>query len=284
MRRRISIIIVLALIISSIFCVAPRDMASVKAEPIIQVLGSLDAKVTASFLNVRQGPSLNHKVICVLKRGQVVKVFAKIGDWYALYEPSMGCVGLSHGNYLDVSWPKPDPAPTSQPEPTPKPPAPEPEPEPEPTPEPTPEPAPEPEPEPTPEPGPPEDISQDEQALLDLVNRARSDAGVGPLKFDAELMRIARIKAKEMVDKNYFSHDSPTYGSPIDMMKQFGISFRTAGENIAGNRTVQGAFNAWMNSEGHRRNILNGKFNYTGIGIVDSPTYGKILVQMFIGR
>ncbi|HHY23587.1 MAG TPA: SCP-like extracellular protein, partial [Clostridiaceae bacterium] len=72
--------------------------------------------------------------------------------------------------------------------------------------------------------------------------------------------------------------------SPFDMMKQFGISFRTAGENIAGNRTVEGAFKAWMNSEGHRKNILNGNFNYTGIGIVESSTYGKILVQQFIGR
>ncbi|NMB96529.1 MAG: SCP-like extracellular protein, partial [Clostridiaceae bacterium] len=74
------------------------------------------------------------------------------------------------------------------------------------------------------------------------------------------------------------------YGSPFDMMRQFDISFRTAGENIAGNKTVEGAFKAWMNSAGHKKNILNSSFNYTGIGIVDSPKYGKILVQMFIGR
>jgi len=92
------------------------------------------------------------------------------------------------------------------------------------------------------------------------------------------------LKAKDLVENNYFSHESPTYGSPFDMMRQFDISFRTAGENIAGNKTVEGAFKAWMNSAGHKKNILNSGFNYTGIGIVDSPKYGKILVQMFIGR
>lgn len=275
MRKRIVVLIVLTLIVSSVFCFMPRNMSSVKAEPAIQVLGYLDAKVTASFLNVRQGPSLNHKVICILKKGQSVKVFAKMGDWYALYEPSTGCVGMAYGKYLDIAWPTPAPQPKPEPEPTPTP-TPTPTPEPTPTPTPTPE--------PTPEPGPPEDISKDEQTLLDLVNKARSDAGVGPLKFDAELMKVARLKAKDMVEKGYFGHESPTYGSPFDMMKQFGISFRTAGENIAGNRTVEGAFKAWMNSEGHRKNILNSKFNYTGIGIVESPTYGKIIVQQFIGR
>jgi len=273
MKKRVVLLIALTLVITSVFCFTASNITSVRAEPDLQVLGYLNAKVTASFLNVRQGPSLNHKVICVLKKGQTVKVFAKMGDWYTLYEPSTGCIGVSHGKYLDVEWPQPAPQPQPKPEPTP-----------EPTPAPTPAPTPTPTPPPTPEPTPPVDISQDEQTLLDLVNKARSDAGVGPLKFDAELMKVARLKAKDMVEKGYFSHESPTYGSPFDMMKQFGISFRTAGENIAGNRTVEGAFKAWMSSEGHRKNILNDKFNYTGIGIVESSTYGKILVQQFIGR
>lgn len=66
---------------------------------------------------------------------------------------------------------------------------------------------------------------------------------------DDELQNIARIKAQDMVDNNYFSHTSPTYGSPFNMMKNFGISYKTAGENIAGNSTNSGAVNAWMNSE-----------------------------------
>ena len=120
--------------------------------------------------------------------------------------------------------------------------------------------------------------------MLDLVNGARAKAGVGALQFDSELQKVARLKAQDMVNLNYFAHESPTYGSPFDMMKQFGISFKSAGENIAGNSSVEGAFNAWMNSEGHRKNILNGNFNYTGIGIVPSKTYGKMFVQEFIGR
>ena len=86
-----------------------------------------------------------------------------------------------------------------------------------------------------------------------------------------------------MVDNNYFSHTSPIYGSPFDMMKKFGISYKTA-ENIAGNSSNSGAVNAWMNSEGHRANILNSSFIYTGIGVVKSPKYGKIYVKMFIGK
>ena len=104
------------------------------------------------------------------------------------------------------------------------------------------------------------------------------------MKFDAELQRVARIKAQDLVDNNYFSHNSPTYGSPFDMMKSFGISYKSAGENIAGNSTLSGAVTAWMNSEGHRANILSNAYNYTGVGVVESPRYGKVMVQMFMGK
>ena len=205
--------------------------------------------------------------MCAKKRSECKSFWQD--DWYTLYEPASGCVGVASTKYLDVTWPTPEPKP-------------EPKPEPQPVPEPKPEPKPE--PQPTPKETPQPSVSADVQALLDLVNKARADAGAGPLKIDAELQNVAMLKAKDMVDKNYFSHDSPTYGSPFDMMRQFNINFKTAGENIAGNKTVQNAFTAWMNSAGHKKNILNASFNYTGIGIVDSPKYGKILVQMFIGR
>ena len=87
-----------------------------------------------------------------------------------------------------------------------------------------------------------------------------------------------------MVDNNYFSHESPIYGTPFNMIKSFGISYKTAGENIAGNSTNNGAVTAWMNSQGHRANILNENFTYTGIGVVNSSKYGKIYVQMFVGK
>ena len=68
------------------------------------------------------------------------------------------------------------------------------------------------------------------------------------------------------------------------MMKSFKISYNTAGENIAANSSNSGAVTAWMNSSGHKANILNSNFNYTGIGVVNSSKYGKIYVQMFIGK
>ena len=104
------------------------------------------------------------------------------------------------------------------------------------------------------------------------------------LKLDAEAQNVARIKAQDMVDRNYFAHESPTYGSPFDMLKSFKVSYNSAGENLAGNSTNSGAVNAWMNSPGHRANILNSSFNYTGIGVVTSPKYGKIYVQIFLGK
>lgn len=104
------------------------------------------------------------------------------------------------------------------------------------------------------------------------------------LIIDDELQNIARIKAQDMVDNNYFSHTSLTHGSPFDMMQNFGINYKTAGENIAGNSSNNGAVNAWMNSSGHKENILNNSYNYTGLAVVNSPKYGRIYVQMFIGR
>ena len=128
------------------------------------------------------------------------------------------------------------------------------------------------------------ELTQDEKEVFNLINQKRAANGLPALKIDDELQNIARIKAKDMVDKNYFSHTSPTYGSPFDMMKSFGISYKTAGENIAGNSSNVEAVEAWMNSSGHRANILNSSFNYTGIGVVNGSKYGKIYVQMFVGR
>jgi len=127
-------------------------------------------------------------------------------------------------------------------------------------------------------------LTADEQEVLRLVNQARTNAGLSKLTADSNITKVARIKAQDMVNNNYFSHNSPTYGTPFEMMKSFGISYKSAGENIAAHSTVEAAFNAWMNSSGHRANILNSSFNYTGIGVVSSPKYGKMLVQMFVGR
>ena len=127
-------------------------------------------------------------------------------------------------------------------------------------------------------------MNSDEKEVFDLINKQRTNNGLAALKNDSEVQRVARIKAQDMVNNNYFSHTSPTYGSPFDMLKSFKISYKTAGENIAGNSSNSSAVTAWMNSSGHKANILNSNFNYTGIGVVSSPKYGKMYVRLFIGK
>ena len=97
--------------------------------------------------------------------------------------------------------------------------------------------------------------------LLNLVNKARAENGLSALTLNSNLSAVAQKKAEDMKNNNYFSHTSPTYGSPFDMIKNAGINYKTAGENIAkGQKTAEAVFNAWMNSSGHRANILNSRF------------------------
>jgi uncharacterized YkwD family protein len=131
----------------------------------------------------------------------------------------------------------------------------------------------------------PEGMSEDDKILLDLVNEAREEVGAGKLEFDLETAEVAQIKAEDMNENNYFDHTSPTYGSPFDMLTQFGVTYMTAGENIAaGQSSVETAHTAWMNSEGHRENIENPSFTMVGFGIAPHPKYNVCYVQMFIGK
>ncbi|MBQ7700474.1 MAG: LysM peptidoglycan-binding domain-containing protein [Clostridia bacterium] len=124
-------------------------------------------------------------------------------------------------------------------------------------------------------------LSEYEAEVVRLVNVYRESAGLKPLMTDAKLSYIARLKSQDMCDKKYFSHTSPTYGSPFQMMKDFGVNYRTAGENIAmGQRTPSEVVNAWMNSPGHRANILNASYTRIGVGHVSAGNYWT---QMFIG-
>lgn len=120
-----------------------------------------------------------------------------------------------------------------------------------------------------------------ESKVIELINQIRKSNGLTALTANADLCRVARYKSQDMLDKNYFSHTSPTYGSPFAMMKSFGISYRTAGENIAyGYPTPEAVVDGWMNSEGHRKNILNSSFAEIGVGYVSN---GHYWTQMFIG-
>lgn len=121
-----------------------------------------------------------------------------------------------------------------------------------------------------------------EKEVVRLVNEIRAKNGLKELTQDWELSRVARIKSQDMKDNNYFSHTSPVYGTPFQMMKNFGISYRSAGENIAkGQATPQAVVNAWMNSSGHRANILNSSYTRIGVGYVSGGNYWT---QMFIGK
>lgn len=124
-------------------------------------------------------------------------------------------------------------------------------------------------------------VSSFESEVIRLVNEQRAQNGLKPLTASWELSRVARYKSQDMADNRYFSHTSPTYGTPFQMIKAFGISFRSAGENIAyGQRTPQAVVNAWMNSSGHRANILSSSYTQIGVGYVANGNYWT---QMFIG-
>ena len=208
--------------------------------------------VTASSLNVRSGPGTKFPVITKAYKNEYIRVFAGIGNWY-IVQVDGDYIGAVSKDYIKPIYPN---AGSNQSNTN----------------------------NGTVTANTSVELNADEQEVFNLINQQRIKNGLSELKIDAEIQRVARIKAQDMVDNNYFSHTSPTYGSPFNMMKNFGISYKTAGENIAGNSSNSDAVTAWMNSEGHRANILNGSFNYTGVGVIKGSKYGKIYVQMFIGK
>lgn len=207
--------------------------------------------VTATQLNVRSGPSTEFKVVTTVKKNEYIRVFAGIGDWY-IVQTDEDYIGAVSKKYVRAIYPSSSNSSSNT--------------------------------------GNNQNtqtsssMTSDEKEVFNLINEQRTKNGLSALKVDEEVQRVAKIKAQDMVNNNYFSHTSPTYGSPFDMLTNFKISYKTAGENIAGNSSNSGAVTAWMNSSGHKANILNSSFNYTGIGVVSSPKYGKVYVQMFIGK
>ncbi len=210
--------------------------------------------VTATTLNVRSGPGTNYGIVATVKKNEYIRVFAGVGDWY-IVQVEGDYVGAVNKKYVKAIYPNSsnsnnssnnNSSSNSNSTTT--------------------------------------AMTTDEKEVFDLINNQRTQNGLSALKLDTETLRVARIKAQDMVDNNYFSHNSPTYGSPFQMLNSFKISYKTAGENIAGNSSNSSAVTAWMNSSGHRANILNSSFNYTGIGVVKSSKYGKVYVQMFLGK
>jgi len=225
----------------------------------VKAPGFTKCTVNTTALNMRCGPSSNYKIVKTLKYGTELKAIGKINSWY-IVQTSDDTIGMVNGWYISPVDNTPSQNNTST-----------------------------------------NNTSNsttnnttsnvndltmtnDEKIIFDLVNETRKNAGLSELKLDKEVLRVARIKSQDMVNNNYFSHTSPTYGTPFQMLKNFGISYKSAGENIAGYATAKAAFEGWMNSSGHKANILNSSYNYTGIGVVSSPRYGLILTQMFIGK
>lgn len=245
--------------------------------------------VTASVLNVRQGPSLSYKVISKVYKDTYIRVFAKIGDWYVV-QTEKDIIGAVYASYIKPIYPIEQTNATEVSDENKN------------------------EEEEIKEENKQEDnmevketnettalngenvnivvsdkvisteLTNDEKEVLNLVNQKRQEEGLEPLQIDDDVQNLCRLKAKEMVEKSYFSHTSPTYGSTFEMIKNEKISYKVAGENIAGNSENSKAVDAWMNSENHKANILNRSYNYTGVAVVSSPKYGKIYVQIFIGR
>ena len=206
--------------------------------------------ITANVWNVRSGPGTNYNIITQIYKNEYIRVFAKVGNWYVV-QTNNDYIGTVSKDYVKPIYPNSSSDNTKNN-------------------------------------GNIENsnigLTADEKETLNLINEQRIANGLTALLVDDEVQNVARVKAQDMVNGEYFSHTSPTYGSPFDMLKNFGISYKTAGENIAGNSSNSGAVNAWMNSSGHKANILNNSYNYSGLAVVNSPKYGKIYVQIFIGR
>ncbi|UOQ85959.1 SafA/ExsA family spore coat assembly protein [Gracilibacillus salinarum] len=127
-----------------------------------------------------------------------------------------------------------------------------------------------------------DEIKKIEHQVIQYTNQEREKNGLPSLRANWELSRVARYKSQDMLQNQYFSHTSPTYGSPFTMMQNFGVSYTSAGENIAkGQDTAYQVVQAWMNSSGHRAIILNEKYTHIGVGYVES---GHYWTQMFIAK
>lgn len=255
------------------------------------------ATITAKSTNIRSGPSANTPIIGNLKAGDRVKVIGKLGGWYIVNVPDTTKIGCISPNYAKLYSAQPaSTAPTAA------------------------KPIPRTDTGQTGTTGGYDPgitgvnertgagagtntgagnagtaantpaatgngtLSTQGARILQLANAERAKVGAPPLKANTDLNKLATMKSKDMVEKDYFSHQSPTYGSPFDMMKTYGISYMYAGENLAINQDADGAHNAWMKSEGHRKNILNPDFTEIGIGLYPKGNGSYTYTQMFIGR
>ncbi|MBR1540438.1 MAG: SH3 domain-containing protein [Clostridia bacterium] len=212
---------------------------------------------TKSSLNIRCGPGTDYDRVGKLYNGEYVDVFAKVGDWYII-QTENNVVGTVSSKYIepvfDESEIQKETVQTSSNATS------------------------------NGEYIDNIELTPEEQEFLRLINSNRRNVGLEELRIDNTVQNVARLKALDLERNDYFSHQSPSYGSINDMLTGFGVEYQVAQENIAGNQNLSGAVEAWMNSESHKSNILNNDFNYTGIAIAESSTYGKIFVEVFVKK
>lgn len=205
--------------------------------------------VNTDYLNLRTGPGVDFDSIDMLTKNEYIRIHGKIGDWY-IVQNNNNTIGTVHSKYITPTQDQKSAVSNIEVVEEASAPA----------------------------------ITTDEELVLSLINTEREKNNLSKLEIDSELQNLARLKAEDLVKNNYFSHISPTYGTPFEMLKKYNIKYKIASENIAGNSSLENAVSSWMNSESHKENILSNLYNFTGIAVVDSIAYGKIIVELFVGR
>lgn len=231
-------------------------------------------------INIRSGPNAGTSIVANIKKGDEVKVIGKLNGWYVVNVPNtnkVGCISPKYAKLYSAQPASTAPTPTKPIPTTPKTPTTPNRPSGTTT---TPAGA----PTGTSTPTGTGTLSSQGSRILQLANAERAKVGAKPLKSNTDLNKLATMKSQDIVEKNYFSHQSPTYGSPFDMMKTYGVSYMYAGENLAIDQDADQAHTAWMNSEGHRKNLLNPDFTEVGIGLYPKGNGSYAYTQMFIGK
>lgn len=204
--------------------------------------------VNTDYLNLRSGAGITFDSISILTKNEYVRIYGKIGEWY-IVQNEKNQIGTAHEKYITPTNEEKAAATNSE----------------------------------TIEEVSQTNLTVDETELLSIINSERKKNNLPEFQIDEKIQNVARLKAEDLVQNNYFSHVSPTYGTPFEMLKSHNINYKTASENIAGNSNISDAVKSWLSSESHKKNILSNDYNYTGIAVVDSIAYGKIIVELFVG-
>jgi uncharacterized YkwD family protein len=263
--------------------VGSSDNANASGNQTSSLFSTLDysyATITEN-INIRSGPNASTSVVANIKKGEEVKVIGKLNGWYVVNVPNtnkVGCISPKYAKLYSAEPATTKPTPTKAIPKTPTTPN-----KPTGTTGTTPTKAPS-APTGTSTPTGTGTLSSQGSRILQLANAERAKVGAKPLKSNTDLNKLATMKSQDIVEKNYFSHQSPTYGSPFDMMKTYGVSYMYAGENLAIDQDADQAHNAWMNSPGHKKNIMNPDFTEIGIGLYPKGNGSYAYTQMFIGK